>query len=113
MKCRCSSSACLTADALERAPACWKPGPLLALIALDLFLDLSLYGFKVKARRRLHRREVDGGLRQSGDLLLNKHEPPEFAAHEIIHVASARIVQALTADGWRSLERVLADIDNG
>src|SRR5262249_61194845 len=67
----------------------------------------------VEARPRIHWREVDRGLRQAAHPLLTKHEPPEFTANEIIHVASAGIVQALTADGWRSLERVLADIDNG
>jgi len=56
---------------LENARVLKDRGRLLALVALDLFLDLSLYGLEVEARRRLHRRKFDGRLRQSADLLLN------------------------------------------
>jgi len=35
---------------------------------------------------RLHWREVDGRLRQFDNLLLNEHEPPKLAGHEIVHV---------------------------
>jgi hypothetical protein len=35
---------------------------------------------------RLHWREVDGRLRQFGNLLPNEHEHPKLAGHEIVHV---------------------------
>src|SRR5205085_5376135 len=94
-------------------PRVERSGRLLALVALDLFLDLSFYGLEVEARRRLHRRKFDGCSRQSADLFLNNDEPPEFAAHEIVHVASAGVVQAFSAGYRRSLKRILADIDDG
>src|SRR6185437_915982 len=86
---------------------------LIAWMVFDVLLNLPSYCVEVEARRRLHWWVLDGRLGQSGDLLLTQHEPPEFAAHEIIHVASASVVQALAANCRRSLERILADIDNG
>lgn len=73
-------------------------GLLLPFMGFDGLLNFPFYGVKIEARRRLHWGILDGRLRQSGDLLLNNHEPPKFAAHEIIHVTSTGIVQALTAD---------------
>src|SRR5262245_51526934 len=81
-------------------------------MCLDGLLDFPFHGFKVEARRRLHRGKLDGSLRQLRDLLLNDHEPPEFATHEVVHVASAGVVQAFTARAWRPLKRILADIDD-
>jgi hypothetical protein len=75
-----------------------RPGRLLALVALDLFLDLSFYSLEVEARRRLHWRKFDGRLCQFADLLLNQHKAPELAGHEIVHVTTTEIVQAFTAD---------------
>src|SRR5262249_41844809 len=86
---------------------------LLTRVALDLFVYLSLYGLEIEACRGLHRRKFDGGLGQPADLLLNQNEPPEFATHEVIHVAAASIVQTLLTSYWRPLERVLADVHNG
>src|SRR5262245_43135018 len=81
-------------------------------MCLDGLLNFPFNGFKVEARRRLHWRELDGRLRQSAGLLLNNHEPPEFTTHEIIHVASAGVVQAFTPRYRRPLKRVLTDIDD-
>src|SRR5262249_14829306 len=79
---------------------------------LDLLFDLALDGLEVEARRRLHWRILDGRLRQLGDRLLDEHEPPEFAAHEIVHVAAARVVEALAAVRRGPLERILANVDD-
>src|SRR5262249_59990884 len=40
------------------------------------------------------------------------HEPPELAAHEVVHVAAAGVVEALTAGDRRPFERILADVDD-
>src|SRR5262249_18036250 len=69
-------------------------------------------GSKVELRRCLDGRMLDGGLRQLHYFRLNQHDPREGAAHEIIHVATAGIIQTLLAGYRRSLERVLANVDN-
>src|SRR6516165_4854504 len=84
---------------------------LLPLMRFDRLLNLPFHGVEVEACWGLHWRIIDGGLRQFGNFLLNNHEPPEFATHEIVHVASASIVQAFAAGDRRSLKRVLADVD--
>ena len=52
--------------------------PLVAGSAGHRLLNFILDKGKVEARARLHGREVDGGLCQFGDFLLDKDEPPEF-----------------------------------
>src|SRR5262245_13476268 len=55
----------------------------------ELFLDLSLDGFKVEARRCLHWRKLDGRFGEFSDRLLHHDEAPELAPIAVIHVASA------------------------
>src|SRR6266852_5412478 len=71
---------------------------LLALLLLDRFVDLGLYGFQVEARGRLHRRKLEGSARKFTHELLHPDEPPELARIEIIHVASAKTIHVHAAD---------------
>ena len=98
------------ASAVERPPI---PGRLLTLMAFDFFLDFSFYRIKVESRGCLHWRIVDSRFRQFGYLLLNQHKAPELATKEVVHVTTTHVIHALTADRWRPLERVLADVDYG
>src|SRR5271166_5541988 len=79
----------------------------------EFFLDFSFYRVKVEGRGCLHWRKVDSRFRQFGYLLLNQHKAPELASHEVVHVTTAHVVQALTSDRWCPLKRVLADVDHG
>src|SRR5215471_17943836 len=85
---------------LRRTPAILERlvgNVLLTRVSLDFFVDLPLHGFKVEARRRLHGREFHRRRSELEHRLLHQHEAPELTAHEIIHVAAASIVEALTA----------------
>ena len=75
----------------KERPLVERLGRLLPLVRFDRLLNFPFYGLKVEARRRLHWRELDGRLRQFGNLLLNEHEPPKLAGNEIVHV---RIISA-------------------
>src|SRR5580692_11715244 len=76
---------------------------------LDLLLDLG----EVEGRGLLHRREVDERLCRRTHSLLHLDEAPEFARHEVVHVAAALVVERLAADRRRALERILAQVDDG
>src|ERR1700733_12817222 len=79
-------------------------------MGLNRFFNLSLDGVQVKRGRCLHRRVVDGCLRQRSDALLNVDEAPELATHEIVKVARGLVVEGLTMYRRRTLKGVLANI---
>src|SRR6185437_1150164 len=46
------------------------------------------------------------------DCLLNADKPPEFASVEVIHIPTAKIVEALPTNRRRPLEWILTDVDH-
>ena len=76
---------------------------LLAGVVPDRLIDLLLDRVEVEGCRILHRRVVDGGLREGGHPLLDEDEPPELVGIPIVVVD--RLVQA------SSLERVQPKIN--
>src|SRR3984957_16419004 len=86
---------------------------LLPFVRLHHLLDLRFDLGKVEGRGLLHRRVVDERLRRRGHGLLHLDEAPEFARHEVVHVAAAQVVERLAADRRRALERILAQVDDG
>ena len=91
-------------------PPAVRSSLLLAFVGLDHVVDLLFHRIQVKGSRVLHRRVIDGRHRELRDFLLHEHEPPELAGIEIVHVTTAHVVEALSAGGWRALERILADV---
>ena len=85
---------------------------LLPFARLDHFLNLPLDGVEVERRRRLHRRKLDRRLRQRRHVLLHEDKAPELAGIKVIHVAAAHVVGRFAAGPRRSLERILADVDD-
>ena len=79
---------------------------------LDHLVDFCLDRLEVEGRRSLHRRIIDRRLRQLRHLLLHEDEAPELAGIEVVHVAAAQCRWRLAADRRRSLERILADVDD-
>src|SRR5215831_17439963 len=92
---------------LLRTPAAW----LLPFAVLEHLLNLLLDCIEVEGRRVLHRRIIDRRRCQLLDVLLHHDEAPELTGEELIHVAWCTGVQGLAAKGRRSLERVLANVD--
>src|SRR5581483_1370912 len=94
----------------KRAPA-WSARSLPCSVArMPLgyrLLDLLFHGLKVEGRRLLHRRELDGRLRQFSDLLLHIDEAPEFTREELVHIAGRPLQQV---GDRHSLERVLSNV---
>lgn len=60
---------------------------LLTFVLSDFLLDLGLDGFKIKARRCLHRWILDRSLRQPQHKLLNHHKAPELSCVVIVRVS--------------------------
>src|SRR5262245_54202720 len=85
---------------------------LLTRAVLHRLLNLLLHRFKVERSRTLHRRILDRGLRQIGDVLLDHDEAPELAGEEVVAVAEGSGVGRLAANVRRALERVLANVDH-
>src|SRR5215470_2073035 len=70
---------------------------LLTFTVLDHLLDLLLHRIKVEGSWILHRRIVDRRQRQFLDILLDHDEAPELTGEEVVHVATALVVEAFTA----------------
>src|SRR5262249_56674364 len=68
---------------------------------------------EVEGRRILHGRIVDGRQRQLLDVLLGQDEAPELTGKEVVAVAEGPRVGRLAANKWRTLERILANVDQG
>src|SRR5262245_158506 len=64
---------------------------------LDHLLDLLFHRIKVEGSWILHRRIVDRRQRQFLDILLDHDEAPELTGEEVVHVATALVVEAFTA----------------
>src|SRR5215475_8961379 len=86
------------------------PG-LLTFAVLDHLLNLLLHRFEIERRRVLHRRIINRRQRQLLNKLLDLDEAPELPSKEVVAVAEAASVRRLTANIWRTLERVLAKVD--
>src|SRR5215469_18346651 len=85
-------------------------GSLLPFVRLDHFLDLPFYRLQVETGRRLHRRKLDGGLREFGHFLLHHHKPPKLARIKVVREALGRIIEGLSSERRRPLERVLPNV---
>ena len=81
-----------------RTPAYSGIAQLLPGMRSDGLFNLPLYGIKIEARWRLHRRIFDSRLRQLSHFPLDQHKAPELASHEVVHVTTTHVVQALTAN---------------
>ena len=79
---------------------------------LDHLVDLPFHGLETERGGRLHRRKLDGRLRQRSHMLLHQDEAPEFAGIEVVHIPTAHVVHRFAAYRRRPLERVLADVDD-
>src|SRR5215831_11910754 len=62
------------------------PFGLLALVQSYRLLDLAFDGLEVEGGRCLHRRILDGSLRQLHHVLLDHHKTPELTGVELVHV---------------------------
>src|SRR5262245_55384626 len=85
---------------------------LLSLVLLEFLLDLALYGIEVESCRRLHRRKLYRRFGELGHFLLDQNKAPELAGEEIHGVTGGGVVKSFPAKFRRSLERILADIDD-
>src|SRR5262249_54056983 len=88
-----------------------SPAWLLPFAVLEHLLNLLLDCIEVEGRRVLHRRIIDRRRAPPPDALFHPDEAPELTGEELIHVAWCTGVQGLAAKGRRSLERVLANVD--
>src|SRR5262245_51345425 len=70
---------------------------LLTFAVLEHLLNLLLDCIEVEGRRVLHRRIIDRRLRQLCDVLLHHNKAPHLAPEEVVHVATALVVEAFAA----------------
>src|SRR6476620_8145859 len=82
----------------------------LARVCLDHVIDLPLHRVEIERCGSLHRRVVDGRLRQLGHLLLDEDEPPEFPGEEVVAVTERAGQRSFTCERRESLEGVLANV---
>src|SRR5262249_26563360 len=110
----CRSRTCTGPHCLGQArPAGgrWFGDSSLTFAMLDHLLDLLLHRIEVEGGRVLHRRIVDRRERQLLDKLLDQAEAPELTGEEVVHVAGGSGVKRLAANTRRTLERILANVD--
>src|SRR6516225_4692855 len=92
-------NAAATSAAAKHAPADrHSPVQLVASFGGHSFLNLSLDGFKIKARAGLHRRKVDRRLRKFSHDLLHQHEAPKLVGKPVV-IGDRAIVLAVVHTG--------------